>query len=186
MNEVRLLIGGANVDAKGGRTFERKSPITGEVEVRAAAASAEDARAAVDAAARAFPVWSELGPNARRKLLLEAAAKLRAKSPEFSRLGIAETGAIAGWGHFNTAFAATLLEEAAALTTQVSGETVPSDHAGTLALAFAPARGRGGGYGTLECPGDPRRARDRGTAGRGQHGGAEGFGDFTGHASAHR
>ncbi len=136
MNEVKLLIGGADVDAQGGRTFERKSPITGALEVRAAAASAEDARAAVDAAAKAFPAWSALGPNARRRLLLEAAAKLRAKSPEFSRLGIAETGAIAGWGHFNTAFAATLLEEAAALTTQVSGETIPSDHAGTLALGL--------------------------------------------------
>jgi acyl-CoA reductase-like NAD-dependent aldehyde dehydrogenase len=136
MNEVKLLIGGENVDAKGGKTFERKSPITGEVEVRAAAATADDARAAVDAAARAFPAWSALGPNARRKLLMDAAAKLRAKGPEFSRLGVAETGAIAGWGHFNTGFAATLLEEAAALTTQVSGETVPSDHHGTLALAL--------------------------------------------------
>jgi acyl-CoA reductase-like NAD-dependent aldehyde dehydrogenase len=136
MNEVKLLIGGANVDAKGGRTFERRSPITTQVVVKAAAASADDARAAVDAAAAAFPVWSALGPNARRKLLLDAAAKLRAKSGEFSRLGVEETGAIAGWGHFNTAFAATLLEEAAALTTQVSGETVPSDHAGTLALAL--------------------------------------------------
>jgi len=136
MNEVRLLIGGASVDAKGGKTFERRSPITGEVEVRAAAASADDARAAVDAAAKAFPAWAALGPNARRKLLMEAAAKLRARSPEFSRLGVAETGAIAGWGHFNTGFAATLLEEAAALTTQVSGETIPSDHAGTLALGL--------------------------------------------------
>jgi len=136
MNEVRLLIGGKDLDAQGGRTFERKSPITGEVAARAAAASAGDARAAVDAAAQAFPAWSALGPNARRKLLLEAAAKLRAKSAEFSRLGVAETGAIAGWGHFNTAFAATILEEAAALTTQVTGETVPSDHAGTLALAL--------------------------------------------------
>jgi len=136
MNEVRLRIGGTDTDARGGRTFERRSPITGEVAARAAAASAEDARAAVDAAAQAFPAWSALGPTARRKLLLEAAAKLRAKSAEFSRLGVAETGAIPGWGHFNTAFAATLLEEAAALTTQVTGETVPSDQPGTLALAL--------------------------------------------------
>ncbi len=136
MNEVKLLIGGADVDAKSARTFERKSPITGEVVVRAAAAGAEDARAAVDAAAAAFPAWAALGPNARRKFLLDAAAKLRASGPEFSRLGVEETGAIPGWGHFNTAFAATLLEEAAALTTQVIGETVPSDQPGTLALAL--------------------------------------------------
>ena len=115
MNDVKLLIGGSDVAAKGGATFERKSPITGETVSRAAAASADDARAACDAAAKAFPAWAALGPNARRKHLMDAAAKLRAKSGEFSRLCIEETGAIAGWGHFNTGFAATLLEEAAAM-----------------------------------------------------------------------
>jgi acyl-CoA reductase-like NAD-dependent aldehyde dehydrogenase len=136
MNDVQLLIGGANATAKSGATFERRSPITGAAVSRAAAAGADDARAACDAAAKAFPVWSALGPNARRKLLLEAAAKLRTKSAEFSRLCVEETGAIAGWGHFNTGFAATLLEEAAAMTTQITGETVPSDHAGTIAMAL--------------------------------------------------
>ena len=134
MNQTQLLIGGASVAAKNGATFERRSPITGEVVTRAAAASADDARAACDAAAKAFPGWSATGPNARRKLLQEAAAKLRAHSADFSRLCVEETGAIGGWGHFNTAFAATLLEEAAAMTTQITGETVPSDHAGTMAM----------------------------------------------------
>jgi vanillin dehydrogenase len=141
MNEVQLSMGGADATAATGATFERCSPITGEVVSRAAAASAADARAACDAAAKAFPVWSALGPNARRKLLMAAAAKLRNHSADFSRLCVEETGAIAGWGHFNTAFAATLLEEAAAMTTQITGETVPSDHAGTLSLALRQAAG---------------------------------------------
>jgi acyl-CoA reductase-like NAD-dependent aldehyde dehydrogenase len=136
MNEARLSIGGADIPAKNNATFERHSPITGAVVTRAAAASAEDARAACEAAAKAFPAWSAQGPNARRKKLLEAAAILRGKSAEFSRLCVEETGAIGGWGHFNTAFAANILEEAAAMTTQVTGETVPSDHPGTLAVAL--------------------------------------------------
>ncbi len=135
MNEIRLLIGGVDAAARGGATFDRRSPITGEVVSRAAAASADDARAACDAAAKAFPAWSALGPNARRKLLMEAAVKLRAHSADFSRLCVEETGAIGIWGHFNTGFAATILEEAAAMTTQITGETVPSDHAGTFAMA---------------------------------------------------
>jgi len=117
MNEVRLLIGGTDIAAKSGATFERNSPISGNAVSRAAAASADDARAACDAAAKAFPAWAALGPNARRKLLMEAAQKLRAKSAEFSRLCTEETGAIAGWGHFNTGFAAAIIEEAAAMTT---------------------------------------------------------------------
>ena len=136
MNENKLLIGGVDVAARNDATFERKSPITGAVVTKAAAASAEDARAACDAAAKAFPAWAALGPNARRKLLLEAAAKLRSHSADFSRLCVEETGAIGGWGHFNTAFAAGLLEEAAAMATQVTGETIPSDHAGTIALGL--------------------------------------------------
>ena len=135
MNDVRLLIGGEDVAAKSGATFERSSPVTGAAVSRAAAASAADARAACDAAARAFPEWSAQGPNARRKLLLAAAQALRARSADFARLCTEETGAIGGWGHFNTGFAATLIEEAAAMTTQITGETVPSDHPGTLALA---------------------------------------------------
>ena len=135
MNEVQLLIGGKNVPATNAATFERSSPVTGKPVSRSAAASAADARAACDAAAAAFPAWSSQGPNARRKLLLTAAQILRARSADFARLCTEETGAIAGWGHFNTGFAATLLEEAAAMTTQITGETVPSDHAGTLAMA---------------------------------------------------
>ena len=130
MNETKLLIGGADVGAKGGATFERKSPITGEVVTRAAAASVDDVRAAIDAAQKAFPAWSKTSPTARRKLLLDAAAKLRAHSADFSRLCVEETGAIGGWGHFNTAFGASIIEEAAAMTTQIIGEIIPSDKPG--------------------------------------------------------
>jgi acyl-CoA reductase-like NAD-dependent aldehyde dehydrogenase len=152
MNQVRLLIGGGNVDAGGGATFERRSPITGAVVTRAAAASADDARAAIDAAQKAFPAWSATGPNARRKLLLEAAARLRAHSADFSRLCVEETGSIAGWGHFNTGFAASIIEEAAAMTTQILGQTIPSDHAGTLAMGIRQAAGVSVGMAPWNAP----------------------------------
>jgi acyl-CoA reductase-like NAD-dependent aldehyde dehydrogenase len=141
MNEVKLLIGGSDVAAKGAAAFERKSPITGAVVTRSAAASADDARAACDAAAKAFPAWSLTSPSARRKLLTEAAAKLRAHSGDFSRLCVEETGAIGGWGHFNTGFGATILDEAAAMTTQITGETIPTDHVGTVSMGIRQAAG---------------------------------------------
>jgi len=62
LNEVKLHIGGADLAAKNGATFERKSPITGAVVSRSAAASADDARAACDAAAKAFPPGPHWGP----------------------------------------------------------------------------------------------------------------------------
>ncbi len=78
MEEVQLLIGDRDAPAAKSATFERKNPISGEVASRAAAASVEDARAAADAAAKAFPKWAALGPNERRKRSLKAADLLEA------------------------------------------------------------------------------------------------------------
>ena len=103
---------------------------------RASAASVADARAAADAAAAAFPPWAALGPTERRSRLVKAAELLEQRSPEFAALGRAETGATLGWGHFNVHFAATLLREAAAMTTQVTGEVIPTDVPGSLAMAI--------------------------------------------------
>jgi acyl-CoA reductase-like NAD-dependent aldehyde dehydrogenase len=97
---------------------------------------AEGARAAADRAAAAFPAWSETGPNARRALLNRAADQLEARAEDFVRLMAAETGATAPWARFNVHLGAGVLREAAAMTTQITGEIVPSDKPGTLAMAM--------------------------------------------------
>lgn len=48
---------------------------------------------------------------------------------------MAETGATVGWAEFNVHLAAGMFKEAAALTTQITGEVIPSDRPGTLAFA---------------------------------------------------
>jgi acyl-CoA reductase-like NAD-dependent aldehyde dehydrogenase len=136
VQDTQLLIGGHNREAADNATFTRLNPVTGEVATRASAASVDDARAAADAAAAAFPTWSTLGPNERRNRLLRAADLLEARSQEFAALGLAETGATLGWGHFNVHFAASLLREAASMTTLVAGEVIPTDVPGNLALAI--------------------------------------------------
>ena len=136
MQEVQLLIGDRDVAAKNSATFQRNNPVSGEVATRAAAASAEDARAAADAAAKAFVKWSQTGPNERRAKLNKAADLLEQHSAQFATLMLAETGCTMGWGHFNVHFGAMLLREAAAMTTQITGEVVSSDVPGVLAMAF--------------------------------------------------
>ncbi len=66
MHNVNLLIGGQEIEASSGQTFDRVNPITGEVASRAAAATKEDAEAAANAAAQAFPEWSNTAPAQRR------------------------------------------------------------------------------------------------------------------------
>ncbi len=135
MYETKLLIGGKDVPATGGATFDRKDPVTGEVATRAAAASLEDVNKAVEAAAAAFPEWSGKGPNERRMMLLKAADIMQSKAEKVGEVVTAETGATLGWGGFNVFLACNMLREAASMTTQITGEVVPSDQGQRLAMA---------------------------------------------------
>ena len=134
MSVLGLKINNLDQAASDGRTFSRINPISGEVASEVAAASLEDARQAVNAAAKAFPAWAATGPGQRRKLLLAAADKLQARTADFVAAMAAETGATAGWAMFNVGLAADMLREAASLTTQITGEIIPSNRPGSLAM----------------------------------------------------
>jgi len=136
MSDLSMLINGLAVSAEGKRTFERRNPLDGSVATRAPAASPADAVAAVEAAAEAFKTWGQTGPGERRALLLKAADALQAKTPEFIEAVAAETGATAMWAGFNVHLAAGMIREAAALTTQIVGEVIPSDIPGSLAMGL--------------------------------------------------
>jgi benzaldehyde dehydrogenase (NAD) len=117
-------------------TFERLNPMTGAVASRARAMSAEEACGVADVAAAAFPGWSALGPNARRAMLSKAADALAARSDDIVAAMKAEIGATTGWAMFNIRLATGMLREAASITTQISGEVIPSDKPGCLAMAI--------------------------------------------------
>jgi len=152
MEHVNLLIGGHDTSAAGSRTFNRHNPVTGDVVTRAAAASIEDVRAAADAAATAFPAWSALGPNERRTKLNRAADILDSRAAELARIVTAETGATAGWAQFNVHTGAGMLREAAAMTTQITGEVIPSDVPGNLAMAIRQPAGVVLGFAPWNAP----------------------------------
>ncbi|TSE09681.1 aldehyde dehydrogenase [Mesorhizobium intechi] len=134
--DIGLLIDGDKRDASGAAAYERMDPFTGKLATRAAAASVADANAAVEAAAAAFTTWSKTGPGDRRALLSKAADVMASKVGEFTKLMMEETGATGPWAGFNVMLAANMLREAAAMTTQISGEIIPSDKPGTLAMAI--------------------------------------------------
>jgi benzaldehyde dehydrogenase (NAD) len=136
MADTHMLIGGNARPAASGETFERFDPVTGAVATRAAAAGIEDAIAAADAAAAAAPAWAAIGPTARRGLLTRAADALEAKAADFVDAMMGEIGATEGWARFNLMLAAGMVREAAALTTQIGGEVIPSDKPGCIAMAL--------------------------------------------------
>ena len=83
-----------------------------------------------------FPAWAAMGPNARRAVLMKAAAALEARADAFVEAMMGEIGATKGWALLNLGLAAGMVREAAALTTQIGGEVIPSDKPGCLAMAL--------------------------------------------------
>jgi acyl-CoA reductase-like NAD-dependent aldehyde dehydrogenase len=94
------------------------------------------ANQAAQAAANAFPGWSALGPNARRSLLNAAADAIEARADAFVDAMREELRASEPWARFNVQLGAGMVREAAALTTQITGEVIPSDKPGLLSLAL--------------------------------------------------
>jgi acyl-CoA reductase-like NAD-dependent aldehyde dehydrogenase len=92
--------------------------------------------AAAEAAAAAFPDWSALGPNARRALLNRAADQLEARADAFVETMANELRASEPWARFNVMLGTGMVREAAAQTTQIAGEVIPSDKPGLLSLAL--------------------------------------------------
>ncbi len=134
MFNVQLSINGQSCPSSSGATFERLNPLDRSVATTGASASTEDAVRAVEAAAAAFVTWRETTPGERRALLLKAAEVIEARRDDFLAAMAAETGASAQWAGFNVHLSASMFQEAAGLVTQASGEVIPSDVPGSLAL----------------------------------------------------
>ena len=116
--------------------FTRLNPMTGAVASSAQAMKAADIPAIAQKAQAGFAAWSTMGPNARRAVLMKAAAALESKKDAFVEAMMGEIGATAGWAMFNLGLAASMVREAASLTTQITGEVIPSDKPGCLAMAL--------------------------------------------------
>lgn len=116
--------------------FERHNPLTGAVASSAQAMQAAEIPAIAARAGAGFPVWADMGPNARRAVLMKAASALEARAEAFVEAMMGEIGATRGWAMFNLTLAASMVREAAALTTQIAGEVIPSDKPGCLAMAL--------------------------------------------------
>ncbi|GAB3771264.1 aldehyde dehydrogenase family protein [Ramlibacter monticola] len=124
----RILIGGEWVAAASGQTFETRNPADRrEVVGRFTAAGAEDARAAVAAAAKAFPAWRAMAPGKRAQVLNKAAAYLEQHAAQFARELTREMGKPLALAQDEIARTAQTLRFYAVEGQTYSGETFPCD-----------------------------------------------------------
>src|SRR5215218_3109960 len=127
-NTVRgLHIGGQWTEAEGGKTFEDTDPFTGDVVANVPAGTRADAQRAVEAAASAFPAWSQTPPAERQRIFLKAADLLESRQEDVAFWLTRETGSTFGFAMFQLQFVPGLLRQAAALGYMPMGEVIPSD-----------------------------------------------------------
>src|SRR6202171_2063640 len=86
--------------AADGKVFEVHEPYTGKLFARVAAGSRADARVAVDAAAKAFPDWSDSAPAERARLFLKASEIVRRRRTEIAEILARETGSTISFSTF--------------------------------------------------------------------------------------
>ncbi len=133
---VQLVIDNQKYDASNGKTHQRIDPLSRKAVSISASCSAEDALRVAESSQRAFRTWSRTGPTERRRILLRSAEALEAKIPELCAAMAEEVGASQIWAQINAQGAANLIREAAALTTQMKGETIPTDKRGSLSMTL--------------------------------------------------
>jgi len=122
-----LHIGGEWVEASGGKTFEDSDPFTGEAVASVPAGTREDAKRAIEAAAEAFPAWSQTPPEQRQRVFLKAADILESRAEDIASWLTRETGSTFGFAMFQLHFVPGLFRQAAALPYMPMGEVIPSE-----------------------------------------------------------
>jgi acyl-CoA reductase-like NAD-dependent aldehyde dehydrogenase len=120
---VPLIIDGKEISTA--TKFSVISPESSKVIWECSSASREDAVAAVEAAARAFPAWSKSRIEDRRQIFLKAADILETRAEECRRSMTQETGALEQFSNFNISTSADLLREVAGRISAALAGSIP-------------------------------------------------------------
>jgi aldehyde dehydrogenase (NAD+) len=122
-----MFIGGTWVSSHSGRSYPVFNPATGHVLAHVPKGDAEDVRAAVEAAEKAFenPEWRNMDPSKRGRLLAKVAQSLREKLADFAKLETLNNGKPLGQAKGDMAMAARHFEYFAGLADKIQGSTIP-------------------------------------------------------------
>jgi betaine-aldehyde dehydrogenase len=121
-----MWIGGKRVDADSGKTYAIVNPATEQEIAEVPLAGDSDVNKAVEAARRAFPVWSNQTQAERSKILRQIAQAIRENIPELVRLDVLEHGTPEKVSTQITTFACELAEFAAAASRTLMGHHIPA------------------------------------------------------------
>ena len=123
---TEMFIGGRWVAGSGGRTFEVRDPASGEVIAEVADGAADDARAAVDAAAAAWPAWRSLTAKVRSAALKKLHGLIVTHTADLASIITAEMGKPRREAAWEVGLAADYFEWFAEEAKRAYGEVIPT------------------------------------------------------------
>ena len=133
VRELRMSIGGADVDADSGRTYDSVDPYTGEPWARVPDAGPHDVRAAVDAARAALEgPWGALTATARGKLLHRLGELIARDANRLAELETRDNGKLLREMAGQMAYLPEWYRYYGGLADKVQGSVIPSDKANFL------------------------------------------------------
>jgi acyl-CoA reductase-like NAD-dependent aldehyde dehydrogenase len=121
-----MLIGGEWVEARSGERRDLVNPATEEVIDRLPFGGAEDARAAIEAAADAFGAWADTNPYRRAEVLVDAARLLTERADRYARITTEESGKPLAQSRAEWLSAPNYLVYAAEEAKRLGGRIIPS------------------------------------------------------------
>src|SRR5450432_2850934 len=130
----KYFAGGEWRDAEGGKLFDVYQPYDRALYARVPAGGRAEAQIAVDAAAKAFPAWSQTTPAERAKLLFKAVDVVKRRRTEIAEILALETGSTISFATFQQDLVAATIEQAAGWVYLPKGEVLETNAPGTHSI----------------------------------------------------
>ena len=129
-------VDGAWTPAGSGQRFTVRNPATGEALVEVADLDAADARAAIEAAAAAFPAWAAQTAKQRAAVLRKWFELIMAAQEDLAQLMTAEQGKPLAETRGEVAYGASFIEWFAEEAKRIYGDVIPTHAAGKRILVL--------------------------------------------------
>src|SRR5882724_6634080 len=134
IKEYRYFAGGEWRTAENHRLFDVFRPYDRSLYARVAAGGRPEAKLAVEAAAKAFPAWSQTTPAERARLFFKAAEIVKRRRAEIAEILAVETGSTISFATFQQDLVAATIEQVVGWMYLPKGEVLESNAPGTHSI----------------------------------------------------
>ena len=137
MDKANLIIGGESKPPASGEYFDVLAPMAEQPIAQAARGTAPDVEQAISCAKKGYQEWSELAPNRREAVLLNAAEILASEGESrYLKLHMSESGSVITKSRYEINYTVDLLRTAAGEARRLYGDTFPNDNPQRISMVF--------------------------------------------------